>query len=265
MANQTILIIRHAEKPEPGGDIGINSQGQPDKESLTPRGWQRAGTWVQLFAPPSGQNALLPQPNALFAADHVSSNHETAADGDGSKSRRPLETIRPLADKLGVQIDHRFTKGGERNLASAISGIDGVVLVCWQHEDIARIASAPRRFRKMSPKVGQKRGLTWFSGSIVPDTTPRGRFDRSRRSCLMAMSRVRSKDRISRTRLMTHSGMEAISPSLSPNASRLQAGLVRHSSLPAAIPAAASRTTLLRQWSCAPSVRHTAHSQTLPD
>jgi len=80
MASQTILIIRHAEKPEPGGDIGINSQGQPDKESLTPRGWQRAGAWVQLFAPPSGQNALLPQPNALFAADHVSSDHETAAE-----------------------------------------------------------------------------------------------------------------------------------------------------------------------------------------
>ena len=30
MPEQTILIIRHAEKPEPGGDSGVNSPGARD-------------------------------------------------------------------------------------------------------------------------------------------------------------------------------------------------------------------------------------------
>jgi len=41
MARQTILIIRHADKPEPGEDGG-DAVGVPDQNSLTPRGWQRA-------------------------------------------------------------------------------------------------------------------------------------------------------------------------------------------------------------------------------
>src|SRR5258707_8686182 len=42
MPEQTILIIRHAEKPEAGGDSGVDSTGAPDPRSLTVRGWQRA-------------------------------------------------------------------------------------------------------------------------------------------------------------------------------------------------------------------------------
>ena len=40
MPEQTILIIRHAEKPEPGGDSGVDPTGAPDPRSLTVRGWQ---------------------------------------------------------------------------------------------------------------------------------------------------------------------------------------------------------------------------------
>ena len=40
MARQTILIMRHADKPEPDGDGGVDAVGVPDKKSLTPRGWQ---------------------------------------------------------------------------------------------------------------------------------------------------------------------------------------------------------------------------------
>jgi hypothetical protein len=43
------------------------------------------------------------------------------AAGDGSKSRRPLETISPLAAKLGIKVDLHFAKGGEADLAKAIS------------------------------------------------------------------------------------------------------------------------------------------------
>jgi hypothetical protein len=63
-------------------------------------------------------------------------------DDGGSKSRRPLQTVSPLAARLKVTVDLNFSKGQEAALAGAISLIQGVVLVCWQHEDILGIANA---------------------------------------------------------------------------------------------------------------------------
>jgi len=141
MAHQTILIMRHADKPEPGGDGGVDAAGMPDKKSLTPRGWQRAGIWLELFAPSLGQQRVLPKPTAIFASAPAS-KAEIAAGNGGSKSRRPLETISALAAKLGIDVDLRFAKGHEADLAATLSRMDGVALVCWQHEDIAAIANA---------------------------------------------------------------------------------------------------------------------------
>jgi hypothetical protein len=138
---QTILIIRHAEKPEPGGDDGVDGSGASDKKSLTPRGWQRSGAWAELFAPSLRQQPAVPKPTAVFASAPAS-HTEIAAGESGSKSRRPLETVSPLAAKLDIEIDVRFGKGQENDLAAAISAIEGVVLVCWQHEDILAIAKA---------------------------------------------------------------------------------------------------------------------------
>ena len=133
MPEQTILIIRHAEKPEPGGDSGVDHTGAPDPRSLTVRGWQRAGAWAELFVPALGQKSALPTPTAMFAA---------ARGHDESKSRRPEETITALAKKLDRAIDLDFTKGQEDNLAVAIAEIGPVTLVCWQHEDIPTISRA---------------------------------------------------------------------------------------------------------------------------
>jgi hypothetical protein len=53
MSALTILLIRHAEKPEdpatPELGPGLNEQGAADPHSLVIRGWQRAGTWAALF------------------------------------------------------------------------------------------------------------------------------------------------------------------------------------------------------------------------
>ena len=141
MAQQTLLLIRHAEKPEDGQPGGVAMDGTADRRSLTPRGWQRAGCWTELFAPSLGGNAVLPRPQAIFASVPASA-HDFAADGAGSKSRRPLETVSMLAEKLNVEVDLRFSKGQEAALGGVLSGIQGATLVCWQHEDIGAIASA---------------------------------------------------------------------------------------------------------------------------
>jgi hypothetical protein len=137
-AEQTVLLIRHAEKPEPPWGTGVDQDGRPDEKSLAPRGWQRAGAWAELFVPSLGAAPGLPRPTRIFASAHVE-----GLDGNGGgKSRRPEETVAPLADKLGLEVDLTFTKGQERDLAAALAAEDGVALVCWQHEAIPEIARA---------------------------------------------------------------------------------------------------------------------------
>jgi hypothetical protein len=94
-----------------------------------------------MFAPSLGQPLVLPKPTAIFASAPAT-HSEIAAGQGGSKSQRPLETVSSLAAKLKVNIDLRFAKGKEAGLANAVSTTEGVVLVCWQHEDIAAIAQA---------------------------------------------------------------------------------------------------------------------------
>jgi broad specificity phosphatase PhoE len=127
-----VMLIRHAEKPVVGrAPNGVTADGSPDPESLTPRGWQRAGALVGLFSPDPSRATGLPTPTHLFASQV----------GPHSSSRRPLETIQPLADRLGLTVDVRFLKEELGQLAAAILAIDGVVLVSWEHHLIPSIAN----------------------------------------------------------------------------------------------------------------------------
>jgi hypothetical protein len=124
-----ILLIRHAEKPD-GVSTGVSPSGAADEKSLTVRGWQRAGALVCLFAPPDGpsRKAGLPAPQFIFASH--------------SSSRRPEQSVLPLAGKLGIRINLDFGKGDEDQLVLAAKSCEGVVLISWQHEYMAAIANA---------------------------------------------------------------------------------------------------------------------------
>lgn len=139
MAASTILLIRHAEKPPLWG-AGVDDQGGgPDPESLAVRGWQRAGAWAELFAPSLLAEGALPRPDRIFASRPAKKDGA----GEGSKSRRPEQTVVPLALKLGLDgADETYMKGQEAELAAAILPLEGVTLVCWQHEKVAAITAA---------------------------------------------------------------------------------------------------------------------------
>jgi hypothetical protein len=129
-----IMLIRHAEKPsKDGAPYGVTQKGERSKESLEVRGWQRAGALANLFAPTNGrfQSAGLAKPHFLFASKPLRRRG----------SRRPLETLTPLAQKLAIRINSTFARSDFESMLDEVVGCKGVVLICWQREYIPDIAS----------------------------------------------------------------------------------------------------------------------------
>jgi hypothetical protein len=130
MSALTLLIIRHAEKPEeswPG--LGFTEDGVVDRKSLVIRGWERAGSWAALFGAGLAADAY-PPPAVIYAADPI------GTDGD-DKSQRPFETIVPLARRLNRAPITTYAVGQENELVDEVVGLTGVVLIAWEHKAIA--------------------------------------------------------------------------------------------------------------------------------
>ncbi len=131
-----LMLIRHAEKPiaasapNPAYN-GIDVYGNPDKDSLIPQGWQRAGALIKLFTSESGP---LPAPQFLFAPNQF---------GNGT-SKRPYETITPLSQKLGISINPpqaQYSKGDYVAMLTAATSCNGTVLIAWEHGEIPDLAA----------------------------------------------------------------------------------------------------------------------------
>ncbi|MEO9138355.1 MAG: hypothetical protein ABI345_04750, partial [Jatrophihabitans sp.] len=90
-STRVVMIIRHAEKPT-NAQRGVRPDGDSDSESLTTTGWARAGALTALFAPSSG-----PVRDGL-----VTPRNLIAANPDSDRSKRPAETVMPLAKRLGL-------------------------------------------------------------------------------------------------------------------------------------------------------------------
>lgn len=132
MSALTILIIRHAEKPgdpkAPWPGPGLTEEGASDDKSLVVRGWQRSGAWTALFGSGLGSDEY-PRPAVIYAANPNSPN--------GSQpSRRPYETIAPLAARLSLTPITKYALGDEAALVEEVMGLTGVALICWEHKHI---------------------------------------------------------------------------------------------------------------------------------
>ncbi|HTZ65918.1 MAG TPA: hypothetical protein VMB83_00355 [Roseiarcus sp.] len=134
MSPAKIMIIRHAEKPVPEGADGVAPGGLPDPESLSEIGWRRAHALVGFFKEPSAEH--IQTPDIIFAA----------APEVGSK--RPAETVTPLAETLWTEADvaQRFNtsipKEKVQRLARSLIAVDGVALVSWEHKLIPAVVAA---------------------------------------------------------------------------------------------------------------------------
>ena len=128
------MLMRHAEKPNKDSEpYGVTLKGERSKESLQIRGWQRAGALTHLLAPADGrfQHPALAKPHFLYASKPLRRRG----------SRRPFETITPLAEKLAIRINTNYSRSDIESLIDEVFLCKGVVLICWQREYIPQIAS----------------------------------------------------------------------------------------------------------------------------
>jgi hypothetical protein len=134
MTATEILLIRHAEKPDGSGSgPGLTPDGREDPKSLTVRGWQRAGALAAVLAPNRPSSSHLPRPVRIYAS--------AFRDG-GGHSRRPEQTVLPLAQKLRCGVDLTWALHQEDAFGATLARQVGVMLVCWQHQGLASLARA---------------------------------------------------------------------------------------------------------------------------
>ena len=114
-----VILIRHAEKPASGNEL--NSQG-----------WQRAKALVYFFKHTPSMTRF-GTPAAIYAMAPKGPNG----------SLRPIQTVTPLADSLGLKINSSYKKGELAGLVGNImsnSAYNGkMVLICWEHNIIPEI------------------------------------------------------------------------------------------------------------------------------
>jgi hypothetical protein len=158
-----IMLIRHGEKPAPPAPPhGIHPEGKPDKECLTVRGWQRAGALAGFFAPPNGSLQIpnIAKPHFLFASKPLKRGG----------SQRAVQTLTPLADKLGIKINIKYPKQRLEEMLEEVLSCDGVVLISWQHDFLPLIAN---RILGNSTMVAQKWPVGRFDMVWVFDRDPK--------------------------------------------------------------------------------------------
>ena len=116
--NGTVLLIRHAEKPETG-------------DGLTPAGEARAKAYVEYFTNFKLNSDPL-KPDEIFVA------------ADSKNSRRPRLTVEPLAQALKLEVNATYKDKDFLSLVNALRvGHDGkTLLVCWHHGPMGELLQA---------------------------------------------------------------------------------------------------------------------------
>lgn len=151
MDQPVVVIVRHAEKPEPGVAEGVDHKGHPTGHGLTPRGWSRSGALAVRMAHAGAPTDSLPRPERVYA---------TATDPHHA-SDRPRLTAHGIAQRLGVPMRDHFGRGDEAALVAEVTGGGEPTLIVWDHGHI--------------PALAQTFALA--PGTQVPAAWPEDRFD----------------------------------------------------------------------------------------
>ncbi len=130
---RTIMVMRHAEKPDATGQpVGVDAFGGSTVHGLTCLGWARARRLADLF---SGQTLPPPfvRPTELYAPNF----------GGAERERRAYLTLMPTCQALATPIQAPEPEGHEDKLARHLADTSGQSpLVCWEHHHIPAMATA---------------------------------------------------------------------------------------------------------------------------
>jgi hypothetical protein len=126
-----LLMMRHAEKPpgakdpgDPDEELSASDSSAPSDPNLSPAGYARAKqlvTWVpQIFG----------KPDAIVAT------------ANSSQSYRPLETVQPLAQSVGLKVQQPY---GDDDFSKLPKWLDDnctgmFVVICWHHGKLPSLA-----------------------------------------------------------------------------------------------------------------------------
>jgi len=128
-----IMLIRHGEKID------------DDHTDLSPQGQARAECLTEIF----GANGVFTTPQKIYAQRPTQQRQST----------RPRDTVTPLANSLGLEVDLTYTSGKFKDLAKYIAiSPEEVILVCWGNDRIPNIAK----------QLGIKKAPEW-KGKIFDD------------------------------------------------------------------------------------------------
>jgi hypothetical protein len=115
LANATVLIIRHAEKPDSG-------------TGLSPAGEARANAYAEFFKSLTLDGSPL----------HIGTLVATA---DSSESRREELTLEPLSRIMGLPIQQPFADDAVKELVGWLGQgrPDGNILIAWHHGMVPKL------------------------------------------------------------------------------------------------------------------------------
>ncbi|KAL8278862.1 hypothetical protein RQP46_008733 [Phenoliferia psychrophenolica] len=118
--SETVYLIRHGEKPADGSN-GLSATGD-----------QRAQCLRNVFSASSAYNI------GYIMAETPKS--------DGSRAR-PVETVTPLAQDLGLVVDTKCDRDDAKCVATAVQKYEGSgpaknTLICWEHDALTDILTA---------------------------------------------------------------------------------------------------------------------------
>ena len=142
------MFVRHGEKPAHGSPPhGVNHHGEPDEQSVSVRGWTRAGALAGLFAhAPAKSHPHIVQPGRVFATRPT---HE-------AKSKREKYTATPVAERLKVHVMDSYAHGDEKDLPEHRAGIG---LAAHPAAGLRRAQRGDHRVGGNRAEVGDQQGV----------------------------------------------------------------------------------------------------------
>ncbi|KAE8443537.1 hypothetical protein EG329_001777 [Mollisiaceae sp. DMI_Dod_QoI] len=140
-AQSTVYLIRHGEKPADGSD-GLSAQGVERAQCLrTVFGSSSSYDIEYIIAeqPKSSQCHSTPPTLSMYEGNILMNSYEL-----GGARTRPLETVQPLANDLGLSVDTSCDRDDQKCVAKLVDKYSGGgnILICWEHDNLSDIVKA---------------------------------------------------------------------------------------------------------------------------